>query len=97
MLKDAALEEVNNLVNEGPTAEDVEKVKEAQRLELKEDMKTNRFWLSTLNKMLYHDVEFSEMLNMPEEIEGLTAAKIHEAAKLYISDMRMITMLMPEE
>lgn len=97
MLKDAALEEVNNLVNEGPTAEDVEKVKEAQRLELKEDMKTNRFWLSTLNKMLYHDVEFSEMLNMPEEIEGLTAAKIHEAAKLYISDTRMITMLMPEE
>ena len=96
-LKAAALEEVNKLLENGPTGKDVEKVKEAQRLELKEKMKTNRFWMSTLYQMLYYDVEFSKMLDMAEEIENLSAEKIHEAAKLYIGENRIITVLMPEE
>ena len=60
-------------------------------------MKTNRFWLSSLNKMLYYNVDFSKMMSMSDEIESLSASKIHEAARLYIGENRSITILMPEE
>ncbi len=96
-LKSAALAEVNNLLLNGPSEKDLAKVKEAQKLELKENMKQNRFWINTLNTMLYNGVDFNQILQMEAEIDALTAENIKAAANKYIANDRIITVLMPEK
>jgi len=85
------------MLKNGPSEKELAKVKEAQKLELKENMKKNRFWISNLYDMLYNQTDFNEMLTMEAEIDALTAEDIKAAANKYISENRIITVLMPEK
>lgn len=96
-LKAAALAELNKLLLNGPEEKDLIKIKEAQRLELKEKMKQNNFWLSNLSTMLYYNIDFNEILKAEADIEALTAKDIQDAANKYIAKNRIITVLLPEE
>ena len=96
-LKAAALAELGKILQNGPEAKDLEKIKEAQRLELKENLKKNDFWLNYLNTMLYYNIDFEEMLKAEAKIEALTAQNIKDAANKYIGKNRIITVLMPEK
>jgi zinc protease len=96
-LKAAALAEVDNLLKNGPSEKDLAKVKEAQKLELKENMKKNRFWISTLYGMYYNQEDFNDILKMDAEIDALTAENIKTAANKYIASDRVIMVLMPEK
>jgi zinc protease len=96
-LKLAAIDELNKLKENGPEEKDVAKVKEAQRLELKEDMKENDFWLRNMERMYVNKVPFESMLKMEERIESLTASDIQNALNKYVNEDVVITMLMPEE
>jgi zinc protease len=44
----AAMTEVEKLKTDGPTQEDVDKTKETQRLNYKENLEQNRYWLRSL-------------------------------------------------
>ncbi|MFT5723501.1 MAG: zinc protease [Bacteroidia bacterium] len=96
-LKLAALEELNKLLLEGPEPKDLTKIKEAQLLELKEKLKSNRYWISNIQNLLYYGMNLEEMLGKEETIHALTAADVQNAAQAYISDNVIITILMPEK
>ncbi len=96
-LKEAALAELDKLLKDGPTEKDLAKVKEGQRLELKESLKTNRFWIASLNDMLYNQEDFNNILNIEAQIEALTVNDVKTAANKYIAENRIITVLMPEK
>ncbi len=96
-LKNAALAELNKLLENGPTEKDLAKIKEAQKLELKEKLKTNRYWVSTINSLIYNGMELESMLDTEKNIEALTAEDIKKAANKYISENVVISVLMPEK
>ena len=96
-LKKAALDELNKLLTNGPEAKDLSKIKAAQKLQLKEDLKKNRYWMNNLQKQLYYGNDLAKMLTTEEDIDALTAENVQNAAKTFISDNVIITVLMPEK
>jgi len=97
-LIDAALAEVDNLIKEGPTQEDVDKVKESQRLNNKENLKKNRFWLNALQNAYINDYKPENILNKEEMIDNLSVKSLKKTAKKHLKDSSMIKIvLMPAE
>ncbi len=95
-LKAAALAEVNKLVAEGPTDEDLEKVKKAQILDYKENIKKNRFWLGLLKNADYQDKNAKEVFNFEENVNALTKADLQNVAKKYLTKGAIIGIHNPE-
>ncbi len=96
-LKQAAIGELNKLKTNGPEAKDLAKVKEAQRLELKEDMKKNRFWMSNMQTLYTYGMPMNTVLDFEQRIEELSAEDIQSVLNKYVDEDVIITMLMPEE
>ncbi|MCB4798983.1 M16 family metallopeptidase [Neotamlana laminarinivorans] len=96
-LKAAALTEIETLVNNGPTDADLAKIKEAQKLEYKEDLKDNKFWLSTLKDADYLQKDTSRIFDFESDVDALTKADIKNVAVKYLSDAPIIGILYPED
>ncbi|SDG74862.1 M16 family metallopeptidase [Psychroflexus sediminis] len=96
-LTESALVELNKIIENGPDAEDLNKFKEAEKLEFKEKLKENRFWLQQFTRAYTYDSSLDEIIEYDTKIEGLTAADIQNVAKKYLSEDKIIGMLMPEE
>ncbi len=96
-LKQAALDELNKLLKDGPEEKELNKIKEAQKLELKENLKKNSYWISRLNTLIYYGSNLTEILNTEDNINNLTASDVKKAANKYIAENVIITVLMPEE
>lgn len=93
----ATLAEVDKLVKDGPTEKDLEKVKKAQIIEYKEDLKTNRFWLNQLKDADYRKKDAHNILNFEEAINSLTVADLHSAAKKYLTQGHITGIHNPEK
>ncbi len=96
-LKAAALAEVDKLVKEGPTQKDLDKVKEAQILDYKEDMKENRFWLSTLKNADYQDMDATKIFEFEKTVKSMTKEELQKVAQKYLSDGYIVGIQMPEQ
>ena len=95
-LKKAALAELQKLIENGPEEKDLNKIKEAQKLELKEVMKDNRFWAKSLYTLIMYNEDLNGILEKEQKIDALTAKNIQDAAKKFIKDDVVIAVLMPE-
>lgn len=96
-LTKAALLEVNKIKENGPSKEDLAKIKETLRLQRKEQLKENRFWLSQLQKAEIEDREITNNEDYNEMIEDLEADDIQKMAKKYLTDNYLLGILMPEK
>jgi len=96
-LTKAALLEVNKIKENGPSEEDLAKIKETLRLQRKEQLKENRFWLSQLQKAEIEDREITNNEDYNEMIEDLEADDIQKMAKKYLTDNYLLGILMPEK
>lgn len=97
-LKKAALSELQKLIENGPTEKDLNKIKEAQSLELKENLKKNRYWLNELWKQTYYGKnDFEGIVKAQEKIDALTGDDIQKALKKFIGENQVVFVLMPEE
>lgn len=96
-LTKAALLEVNKIKENGPSEEDLAKIKETLRLQRKEQLKENRFWLSQLQKAEIEDREITNNEEHNEMIEDLEADDIQKMAKKYLTDNYLLGILMPEK
>lgn len=92
-----AKEEVQKIIKNGPTAEDLQKIKETQLLSYKEDMKENKFWLSELISAEKNQTEKTAFLNFKNKVEALDAKDIQKVAKKYLSDGPITGILYPED
>jgi zinc protease len=94
----AAMTEVEKLKTDGPTQEDVDKTKETQRLNYKENLEQNRYWLRSLESAWTLDSDPSNILKKQEMIDALDIESLKATANKYLKEEAKIqVVLMPEE
>ncbi|MBL8192295.1 MAG: insulinase family protein, partial [Blastocatellia bacterium] len=99
-LVNAAYEEIKKVQENGFSAEDLNKIKEAQRRDLERNQKENFYWVNLLQSV-YQDKEDPQELtqaNFSKKIEELSSEKLKEIAQKYMKlDNRVIFTMNPEQ
>lgn len=93
----AALAEADLLIKDGPTETDLNKVKESLRLKHKEDLKTNRYWLSLLRGSAYEQKDANNLLDFEKNVENLSIADLQKVAAKYLTKGAITAIQMPED
>ncbi|WP_430412483.1 M16 family metallopeptidase [Kordia sp.] len=96
-LKDAALAELQTIIDNGPTEKDVNKVKESNLLESKEQIKKNNFWLRYLSNSNMMDRDVNRVLKFESAINEITAKDIQNVAKKYLNGDYILGIHNPEK
>ncbi len=96
-LKDAALKELQQIIDNGPEEKDVAKIKEAQLLEYKENLKKNRYWINGLKNADYNKTDKLKIVRATKDIDGINAKDIQAVAKKYLSKGHILMVLYPED
>ena len=78
-LTKAAIHEIRKIQKEGVTAEDLVKIKEAQRRDLERNLKENGYWLSRLTGVYMND-DPGLISQATDRINALSSEKLQEAA-----------------
>ncbi|WNJ19536.1 insulinase family protein [Pontibacter sp. G13] len=85
LLMETALNDVKTLQEEGPTEQNMQKVKETQRKDLQLGMQQNGYWMSRLMFDYKYGRDPRTLLNQMEAIDALTAEEVQAAAKAYMN------------
>ena len=84
-LKTAIFAELQNIMDNGITSEDLNKIKEQKTRRLEVDVKQNRFWIDNLYTDYLYGTNPEEILNRQKQIDNLTSDMIQQVAKKYIN------------
>lgn len=96
-LVQAVFGEINKIKENGPTIEDLEKVKETQRINLKENLKKNKYWINQLQSSYKYGEDINNIIQMDKLIEGLTKDDLQSTANMFLRDDKYIKVtLIPE-
>jgi zinc protease len=96
-LVDAVLTEVDKLRRDGPTAAEVNNIKEGERNDLAAALTQNGFWLNSLQSAHVMGRDPRLIPRRRERTELLTPQNIHEAARKYLpADRYTVVSLLPE-
>ncbi len=97
-LTKAAYSEIDNVIKNGPTEEDVEKVKKTQLVNNKTDLENNRYWLNKMSDYWWTGENPEDILSKEETINRLNNKALKKVAKKYLKDKyRIEVVLMPEK
>jgi zinc protease len=93
----AVMTEVDRLRREGPSAADVQAVKEAEKNDLQTSMRQNGYWLNSLQAMHILGRDARRILQRTERADSLSQENIHAAFRKYFpADRHTVVTLMPE-
>jgi zinc protease len=96
-LTQATLDEIKRLQKDGPSNDNLEKVRETVLRNYEKGLKEDGFWLSNLIFYRENDLPFPGILKLPDRAKALTANKVRNAARKYFaSDNVLIARLLPE-
>jgi zinc protease len=96
-LTQAAMDEIKRLQTEGPSTENLEKVRETLLRNYERGLKEDSFWMSNLSFYRENDLPFDGILKLPDRAKALTAEKIRGAARKYFSSENLlVARLLPE-
>ncbi|QTY27212.1 pitrilysin family protein [Flavobacterium sp. CS20] len=95
-LTQSALDELQKIIDNGPTEEDLNKYKKSQKVDHDENLKKNKYWLDQLTLAYYNQRSADSLLNKMERVNAVTAKDVQDVAKKYASGDKYIAMLMPE-
>ncbi len=95
-LSKAVFAEVERLKAEGPTADDVAKVKEMEKRDLETNARQNAYWLGSLQTVHMYGWDPSGILRRPQRTDSLTPAIVHGMFKKYFTDRYTVVTLKPE-
>ncbi|MCU0450963.1 MAG: insulinase family protein [Bernardetiaceae bacterium] len=96
-LTQVALSQIEKLQAEGPTAADLQKIKETQKREREVSLKENRFWLNQLASYYQTGDDPNGLLLGDAAIDALTAQNIQAAAKKYFNTKSYVRMVLKPE
>lgn len=80
-LIEAAWEEVRKIQENGPSEEDLNKVKEKRRIALDENLRRNNFWNAQMSTLRLYGLPWEAILQARENIEGVTVERIQKTAQ----------------
>jgi zinc protease len=83
-LEQAVLAEITALADSGPSAAELEKVREGQIRSRETALRTNAFWAGRLSQAYEYGDDPAEILAWRTLVDGLTAEKIRDAARRYL-------------
>ncbi|MCC7125667.1 MAG: insulinase family protein [Acidobacteria bacterium] len=95
-LSKAVFAEVERLKTEGPTADDVAKVKEMEKRDLETNARQNSYWLGSLQTVHMYGWDPAGILRRPQRTDSLTPAIVHGMFKKYFTDRYTVVTLKPE-
>jgi zinc protease len=97
-LTTAVLENAAKLRDQGPTAEEVQKVQELERRDLETAMRQNPYWLNSLQTVHLLGWDPKSIARRLDRTASLTKDNIHAAAKKYLPAERYtVVTLVPAE
>jgi zinc protease len=79
-LKSIVYREIDKIINEGPTAEDVDKVIKNMQKEREQAKPNNGYWLSVLSTYYQHDINTDAAENYEDILNSLTPADVQKFA-----------------
>ncbi|SDG44062.1 MULTISPECIES: pitrilysin family protein [unclassified Duganella] len=90
--------EIEQLQTQGPTAEDLNKVKQARLQAYRRLLRENGYWLNNLRMAALEDRDPHEILAIEQRINAVTAADIKAAAQRFLDRKNYVEMVLkPEE
>ena len=93
----AALAEVERLKAQGPSVDDVNKVKELERRDLETNAKQNSYWLGSMQTVSLYGWDPAGIARRDQRTERLTQENIKEMFKKYFpTDRYTLVTLRPE-
>jgi len=96
-LRAAVFRELERMKRDGPTAEEIEKVREIQRRGEETEIKQNGFWLNALAAAARYGQDPKMILRRSELRASLTPALVRDIARKYITESRYVQVrLLPE-
>lgn len=84
-LIEAAQGEIKKIKDQGPSAEDLVKVKETFIKKHQENLKENSYWLNALQRSVELGQPPANILTVEKRMNSLTAKELQERARLYFS------------
>ena len=96
-LTDAALDELQKIIDNGPTEEDLNKYKKAQKVDHDENVEKNSWWIGQMTNAYYNNTNPERSLTYMDRVNAVTAEEVQAVAKKYLSGDKYIAILMPEE
>ncbi|MDZ4716608.1 MAG: insulinase family protein [Cytophagales bacterium] len=81
----ATFDEIQKVKDNGPSAADLTKVKEAFSKKYMEDMKDNNYWLSSLQRSSEMGTNPATILTTEKRMNALTSKDLQEAARKYFN------------
>lgn len=92
------LAELDRLRRDGPTDDDVQKVKETEKRQIETAVKQNGYWLNSLQTVHVFGWDPLRITKRFERTEALDRAQIHDAIRKYFPpDRYTVVTLMPEK
>ena len=92
--------EMEKILADGPTAVDLDKVKEQEKRDLEENLKQNRWWLNALRSVYYNDRDLEKITEgeLLGRIDDLSVEELKRVANDYFQLDKQITLILnPEE
>ena len=83
-LTKAVMAEITTLQTQGPTAPEVEKIKEAQRRSRELAVKQNAFWLGNLGSAYQYGDDPRDILKQEDRVKSLTPEAVRDIARKYL-------------
>ena len=97
-LSGAVLTEVERLRRDGPTASDLQIVKEADKNDLAQALRQNPYWLNALQSAHLLGRDPTRIPHRAERTDALTPENVHDAIRKYLpSDRYTVVTLLPEQ
>lgn len=81
----ALFTEIDKIKTDGPEQADVDKIRQHWLEERKIDLRTNRFWLSSLQDSFLYQTDPSNILSFEKRVNAVTPAELKELAKHYFN------------
>jgi zinc protease len=96
-LQKAVLDEVTRLRDEGPSAEDVQKVQEMERRDLETSARQNQYWLGSMQTVHMLGWDVASIARRNERTAALSVPVLHETIRKYFPlDRYTVVTLRPE-
>jgi zinc protease len=97
-LTKSVFEQIEKFKREGPTADELAKVKETQRREWETNLKRNGYWVSQIAGRDRMGEPIADILTFPDRLNTATLPMLQEAARKYLRNDRYVRVsLYPEK
>jgi len=93
----AATAEIQDLINNGPSKENLDKVKKQWEEQHKVNVKENNIWLSELQRFYFPGDNPDYFVHYEKYVNALTPKDIQEAAKLLLTTKNVVTGILRSE